>query len=331
MHNSVKIAMVFTGTVIGAGFASGQEIYQYFGIYGVKGLVGLAFSCLLFGLLCGMILTKVAASKAYHLETYFGRRLRFVPLLITLYMAVSFCAMVTAVGELFEEQLALPRVWGLLLMCICCYVVLIRGVDGVVYANAVLTPLIIVGILALGIAAAYTQSQPVFACMSGGGFLWSAVLYASYNALTMVVVLTGIGGLADSKRTAVRAAAAGSLILLAVAGALWYILYCYDVSAFQLPILAAAERVHQLWKWLYMPVLAAAMFTTAVSSGFGVLTQVRCGSRRAALLLCAVALLSGMLRFSFIVKYVYGTFGYAGILVAGYIVYDFFKFKKLCK
>lgn len=35
--NWVKIASIYIGTVIGAGFASGREIIEFFGIYGLKG------------------------------------------------------------------------------------------------------------------------------------------------------------------------------------------------------------------------------------------------------------------------------------------------------
>ena len=39
MKNVVNVAMVLTGTFIGAGFASGREIWQYFGIFGKFGIL----------------------------------------------------------------------------------------------------------------------------------------------------------------------------------------------------------------------------------------------------------------------------------------------------
>lgn len=38
MKNNIKIIFVIIGAVIGAGFASGQEIYLFFYSYGIKGL-----------------------------------------------------------------------------------------------------------------------------------------------------------------------------------------------------------------------------------------------------------------------------------------------------
>ena len=40
MKNVINAVMVLTGTFIGAGFASGKEIWQYFGVFGDFGMVG---------------------------------------------------------------------------------------------------------------------------------------------------------------------------------------------------------------------------------------------------------------------------------------------------
>lgn len=39
MKNVIKVVMVIMGTLIGAGFASGREIYLFFGKYGICGIV----------------------------------------------------------------------------------------------------------------------------------------------------------------------------------------------------------------------------------------------------------------------------------------------------
>ena len=44
MLNIFKITFVIIGTIIGAGFSSGQEILTFFNQYGVYGLVGLMIS-----------------------------------------------------------------------------------------------------------------------------------------------------------------------------------------------------------------------------------------------------------------------------------------------
>ena len=45
---SFEIAMIYVGSIIGAGFASGREIWQYFGVFGKTGIVGLFIAGCLF-------------------------------------------------------------------------------------------------------------------------------------------------------------------------------------------------------------------------------------------------------------------------------------------
>ena len=40
----LKVGFVIIGTLIGAGFASGQEIYTFFFSYGIKGMLGIIVS-----------------------------------------------------------------------------------------------------------------------------------------------------------------------------------------------------------------------------------------------------------------------------------------------
>ena len=51
MKNCIKIALVIIGALIGAGFASGQEIYLFFFSYGKKGILGIIISSILLGII----------------------------------------------------------------------------------------------------------------------------------------------------------------------------------------------------------------------------------------------------------------------------------------
>ena len=56
MKNILKVTFVIIGTLIGAGFASGQEMYIFFYSYGLNGLFGLAISSILMGLIIYKVL-----------------------------------------------------------------------------------------------------------------------------------------------------------------------------------------------------------------------------------------------------------------------------------
>ena len=63
MKKILKIVFVIIGTLIGAGFASGQEIYLFFFSYGIKGILGLLISSLLISLVIYKILKIVKERK----------------------------------------------------------------------------------------------------------------------------------------------------------------------------------------------------------------------------------------------------------------------------
>ena len=41
----IPLATAYAGCFLGAGFVSGQELWQFFGEFGVKGYVGLLIAC----------------------------------------------------------------------------------------------------------------------------------------------------------------------------------------------------------------------------------------------------------------------------------------------
>ena len=50
MKNILKIVFVIIGTMIGAGFASGKEIYLFFFSFGIEGIIGLLISAVITGI-----------------------------------------------------------------------------------------------------------------------------------------------------------------------------------------------------------------------------------------------------------------------------------------
>ena len=61
-HNDLKLlnlALLFVGAIMGAGFASGREIWQFFGVFGESGKIGVVFVAGLF-VATGMMTAYIA-------------------------------------------------------------------------------------------------------------------------------------------------------------------------------------------------------------------------------------------------------------------------------
>ena len=63
MKDILKTIFVIIGTMIGAGFASGQEIYLFFNRYGTMGILGLIISCTLAGIIIYKVFQIVKNKK----------------------------------------------------------------------------------------------------------------------------------------------------------------------------------------------------------------------------------------------------------------------------
>ena len=62
-----QVAVVFVGTIVGAGLASGKEITEFFTSFGIKSFIGIIL-CGIFYVIIGTIISKI--SIAYKLNSY---------------------------------------------------------------------------------------------------------------------------------------------------------------------------------------------------------------------------------------------------------------------
>ena len=67
-----QIAVVFTGSFLGAGFLSGQELLQFFGVFGGFGLVGMALAILAFVGFSRMVMAGLSSTTSSSIETSAG-------------------------------------------------------------------------------------------------------------------------------------------------------------------------------------------------------------------------------------------------------------------
>ena len=70
MRDILKTIFVIIGTMIGAGFASGQEIYLFFNRYGTMGILGLIISCTLAGIIIYKVF-QIVKNKKIHTYSEF--------------------------------------------------------------------------------------------------------------------------------------------------------------------------------------------------------------------------------------------------------------------
>ncbi len=327
--NILAIALIYCGTVFGAGFASGQEIVRFFSDYGVNGIFASFFAAISFCVLGGVVCLRAKEwdmdSAVAYFEKLFPKGLsQILGLLCSAFLVVTFCIMIAGCGTLFAEHFGLRPVLGALLTLILCYFIIKHKVGGLAKLNSVLTPFLFFGVVALCVL-----------CMKGtypteeiiqrplGGALFSSVLYLSYNTVSAVAVLVPAASLA---RTCTQAALGGALggVFVGLPLVLMTVVLALSPSwnHAQLPFFSMVCSLHRTLSPLCALLLFGAMLTTAASSGVSVLARVpQRASGRGALALCTAAFFTSLIPFGTLVKTLYTMFGVCGlILLVGIII-----------
>ncbi len=337
MKKSLSIAAVYTGLVIGAGFASGREIFEYFNLSSRHDFTGIIFACLAFGALSFVImqLSKLLCVSSFdELINAVGGKLLSGPLKLFMFcfMFCGFFVMLSACGALFESSFSLPSRTGILFLATLCFVVFVFETKGLVAANSIMVPFMIVGMIFLCVYSILFKTAEVFNSFSAfrRNFIVSAICYVSYNTITAGAVLVPLSE-AVSKKTILRAASISSSILGILIFLVWSALNIYYDSIFssQMPLLTIATNQSRLFGKLYGIILFMALCTTAISHGFGILGKFHFKTRLdralASAILCLAAMPFARLGFSSLVSYLYSAFGFMGLIWTVLLLVRFFK------
>lgn len=343
MKNSWKeLASVYIGTVVGAGFASGQEIIQFFGVYGYKGIYGVIFATILFSIMGAIVLSKVFKNKITSYSEYitplFGRRIsKIMELIIISYLFIGYCIMLAGSGAVFEEQFNLPFNIGIYVMAFLCFLTFIFSVEGISFVNKIVVPFLITGIIVIG-SVVILKEGIVFSNFVGasitktGNWVTSALLYVSFNSISALVILTSILPIIDNERQAKKGGIFGGLGLGAMAiFILLPILILYtDVFSIEIPMLKAAGILGQWSGYMYSAILWLAMFTTAIGNGFGCINRFIRAFKKNQLFtsanFCIISIPLAKVGFSSLVSMIYPLFGYLGLFMLVYIIVDEFMY-----
>ena len=327
--NWIKIASIYIGTVIGAGFASGREIVEFFGIYGVKGIYGAVISGILFSLIGSLLLVKIYNNKIKDFDelvrNLFGKKFGFIlDTIITFSLYTGFSVMIAGSGAIFKEELGLSFNIGIIIMAVCSFIVFLFSLEGLSFINSLLVPLLIIGIIFtsfyLNIREEYNFSNiEGISFTRKGNFLSSAFLYFGSNSLIIIVIFSSLLPIINSKRTAILGGVAGGTILSIMGMSILtsMLIYYNEVYTLDIPMLKVYNYIGKSYRKLYAIILWIAMFTTALANGFGFMNRVSKSKYKLLItaLFCISAIPLAKVGFSKLVGVLYPISGFIGLLI----------------
>ena len=283
LGKSVQIGATFVGAVVGAGFASGQEIIQFFLVFGSSATYGMVISGILFALFGMAVLFLVERFDAQSYQDLvnglFGHTLgRMMDYWIILFLLAGLCIMLAGSATVFSEHLKLPGSLGLAVTSACVILAVFGEGRGVMWINSLLIPFLAVVTVLVGFTSLMygeTVITTEFSTGSSAGSLvgknWAvaALLYVSYNMVIGAVILASLGKQQVGGNVLGGAFGGICLGVMSLVMGVAMLRFSNYIFFYEIPMLYLAGRLHPIFKYFYTLVLWSAMLTTAVANAYG--------------------------------------------------------------
>lgn len=333
MLNVMKFAGAFIAFIIGSGFATGQEIMQFFTSNGLNSLVSILISLILFTYFGSTVMEAgydYGSYKQYRPYKYFcGNKIGllyeyFVPVLLF----ISVIVMISGSGATLQEYYGLNYYVGCAMMTILVLIAFICGLDSVINIIGFIGPVIVIFSLIVGFTILIQNldglnniSQTMVDVnlkKTGGNCVKSGILYASYNMVSGLFFFTFLGSSADSRREAKYGAIVGSLLLMIVILVMNFALLSKikDIYKLSIPTLYFAKSISPIFGKVFSIVLLCGIFSTAAPNFWTVCDKVskrgKYNSNIIALIISIFAFFFGLFPFEKLVGNVYPFTGILG-------------------
>jgi len=341
-----RIAAAFVGIIVGAGFASGQEIVQFFSSFGITGLAGVAFSTILFTLfaaaLSGLGHHFNAASHKDALYAISGYPASvFLDALITIFMLAVLVIMFAGGSALVEQLSGVPAIWGALLITAISVLIVWLGLQKLITIICCVTPLMVLLVVIVASTAfpgmtdsagAMERAALKLPAASNHWFL-ASVLYVSFNIVAGAPFLIIMGSRATSRRVALRGGMLGGILLgllMLLLAASFYV-RASEIAEVPLPSLYLAMRASPVFGFLMAFVIFASILNTAVGVLYSFAARLSETSpsrfRPASAVGAALAFGGSLLGFTQLINKIYPFFGYLGLVLMVWILFAWFRFR----
>ncbi|NQS76463.1 MAG: hypothetical protein HQP61_08535 [Peptococcaceae bacterium] len=328
----VKVISAYIGAVIGAGFASGQEIMQFFVLHGGAGLMGAVLATVLFAYLGGLVMFLSIAMRSGSYREVFGFLLgkkagRFMDVLNLCMLLGGMGVMMAGSAAVFTEHFALPPQIGIWSVAILTSLVLMGGLEGVLVANVCLVPLKYLAVLAISLIALLSHPGGLAGVSSSvaiggvtGNWVMAGFLYVSYNMIVPVAVLASLGQtvplrIGVSGGVLGGALLGGAIFLVTAAG----LAHLPEAATYQIPMLYLAGSFGNTFRWGFGMLIWLAILTTVIANAHGfasrLASQNRTHYRLCGIGACLLAIPLTGFSFTSLVRFLYPLFGYAGLVL----------------
>ncbi|MCA1059391.1 GerAB/ArcD/ProY family transporter [Rossellomorea aquimaris] len=281
---SFQIAAVYVGTVIGAGFATGREIVEFFTRFGFVGFIAILLSGYLFITMGTKIMLKSHDIKAKSFEEFneylFGKWFSKIMNIVMMIMLIGVSAvMLSGAGAVFQEQLLLSKQLGILLTIALGFFTMMVGIKGLFAVNTFVVPLMIFFNLFLMVYsvrhAAFLDSFLMIPHAEDG---WKSVVapfsYVAFNlAMAQAVLVPVAGEMKDREMIKYGGYLGGFFLTLILISSHITLVMIPNVTQYQIPMAVVMKSFVSGFYFVYILIIYGEIFTSVIGGVFGLEKQ----------------------------------------------------------
>ena len=329
MRKILKAVFVIIGALIGAGFASGQEIYIFFYQYGINGIFGIIISSILLGFVTYKVLCICKENEVTNYKSFLEifikkeKQLEIFNMIMNIFILITFYIMIAGFGAYFEQQFGIYSLIGSIILSLICYFVFLKDVSGLIKVSQYIVPLLIGSLLIIGISVIDSKNILEISHYVTENTNWKwildSVLYGSYNTILLIPVLIALRKLVSNKKEQGIISIVTTILVIVLSLIVFFMLTKVDVDIknLEMPAVYVASKISVVFKYIYGFIILSSILTTSISLGTSLLENMAHDKKKHkqyAALICVSAVLVSNIGFSNLVNLLYPIFGYIGLI-----------------
>lgn len=345
----VQTSAVYITSIVGAGFATGQEIQKFFTFFGVYGFYGIFLATVIFCAMGSSVLGKAYNENVGSLDDLLIPRVgnlpaKLIKLTIAVFQFIVFVIMQSGLKSLLEKA-GLSKVLAYIIVIVILIFVISSGIKRVMLVNSILAPAIILGIVSLAVALVLLKglgvleppqassyyiydtailsgyNKAVLLGMPGRSWVLASILYVSFNTLLSLTALSDTGKILRFKSQATAGGVLGGALigLMTLSSHLALFFYGGIVKGMDMPMVYLSFTLGNFMGIVYSSVIFFSMLCSASICGYSTVNRLalRLPFNRLliAALLTIICIPLSSIKFASLIGFFYPAFGVAGLFV----------------
>lgn len=342
----LKFSGAFIAWVIGSGFATGQEVLQFFTSYGYRSYI--IALIVFFGFL---FLAEVLLVTGYdhrmeppfnHFKYFCGQKLGMVySCLIPVILILMMFVLISGAGATFFQYYGIQHYIGSAFMSIAVLCAYLIGFEKLVKIVSSIGPIIILFLLLMSIITVIKdfdnisqtpKYESILSRMqSSPHWILSPILYLSLNFLGGSMYFTQLGISADTRQEAKYGALLGGFIVMVAIVIIntSILLNAENAATLAIPMLFLAQKISSVFGSIFSIALILGMFSSCSTMMWSVCNRFVIGGKRGnqifAVCIAIFTFILGLFSFTELIGIVFPLIGYMGLPFVICVIYKGLK------